>query len=208
MIFRAIVTSLCLVMSVGCKPIDQPLAPPPSTTRDLPATSRYGFELHVPIEFLNDGWDVYSWEAEGAERDRYRSVLLTPRFYLIVEAPLSEAGGTIPFRLGPTRDQPGHKRPILQLRVYDDVPSLTFSNLADTIRFVGHKVFDWDLNGSHIKEILHDRSSGYAHASAAIPALIARHSGFLYFFDFYAGLPEAETRSRQVVAGFRIVPAQ
>lgn len=203
---RTFGTTFCAILvAVACQPIDSPFSSLPSRAVEQEAASRFGFELRVPIKFANDGWEAYSWEVREGAWDRYRSLRLIRRFVLVVAGPLSEVGGTIGVRSSADGgDIVGNTKPVLQLRVYNDVPHLSFEELADTIRYLGHTVNDWTLNGTQIKEIVHSRANGYAHASASIPSIVARGNGYLYFFDYFSVLPEAGAKVQQVVGGFHL----
>ena len=199
-------TFCAVLVAVACHPIDSPLSSLPSQAVEQEAASRFGFELRMPIRFSSDGWETYSWEAREGAWDRYRSLRLVRRFVLVVAGPLSEVGGTLAYRTSPDGGEiVSNTKPVLQLRVYNDVPHLSFEELADTIRYVGHAVNNWTLNGTPIKEIVHSRANGYAHASGSIPSIVARGNGFLYFFDYFSVLPEAELKVQQVVGGFHLL---
>ncbi len=199
---RASGLTLCaLLTTLACGPVDQPLSSAPSQAVEVEASSRFGFELRLPNEFLDDGWGAYSVvQADGAW-DRYRSLKLFRRYALVVAAPpRTEAGvaGSLP-RIETS------SHPVMELRVYEDVPELTFGAIADTIRHLSFGISDWDLNGTHVKEIHVDDSvapTGYAHTSTDVPRIIAKENGFIYAFYYEGYLVEAE----RILSGFRTNP--
>ena len=195
--------TLCaLLAALACSSIKNPLSPV-----EEKAAARFGFELLLPNELLDNGWETYSWVVEEGKRDRYRSLYLNRRFVLIVAGPTEITGASSPYRAGPNgRETVGDTAPFLRLRVYDDIPELSFEALADTIRYAGHVVLDRELNGTQIKEI--NKVLGrafdpgtYTHTPVGVPRIIARSGGYLYCFYNEHGLAEGD----QVMAGFHIL---
>lgn len=93
------------------------------------------------------------------------------------------------------------------LNVYADRPEYSFAQIADTVRALSHEVQDWDLNGTHVKELipLDGRGNwnlrGYPHATNFVPRLIARENGYLYFFNYWVA---GDIRSiERIVSTFR-----
>lgn len=206
------IVRVCAVFGVlACGPADRPLSPVQAVEQE--ATSRFGFELRLPSEFLDKGWEVTSWEPPDGEWDRYRSLRLYRQFVLQVSAPprdeayqfTTDGGSTVGIGTiswsgdGSPPIAGAIARPVMELRLYGDIPGLTFDAITDTIRHVSFGVTDWDLNGTHVKEIDVDDFIRYGHTNTDVPRIIAKVNGFIYAFYYEGYLVEAE----RILSGFR-----
>lgn len=185
-----ILTAICLL---SCGQIEQPTDFQQELTVVEPdAGHEYGFEIRVPESLIQEGWKTYSHEHSPKLRDSFRTVHFDRRLTLVIERPDTMGNvGVVASPRGGYEIQQGAGDPKIILHVYEDLPRFSFDELVDTVRAVSHEVAEWDLNGTHVKELIPQTGrgnynlGGFPHATTHVPRLIVRGNGLLFFFNYW-----------------------